>query len=77
MLAFDQAEEGQILWELGFGEYPVKIMRRESESRPPFFQAKAISDYPYASRNAFMALRKEALHGVAWRISYLEKLVHK
>ena len=77
MLAFDQAEEGQILWELGFGEYPVKIMRRESESRLPFFKAGAISDYPYTSRNAFMALRKEALHAVAWRISYLEKLAHK
>lgn|GEM_PF-1480586 len=77
MLAFDQAEEGQILWELGFGEYPAKIIRQESNSRPPFFKARAISDYPYASRNAFMALRKEALHGVAWRISYLEKLTNK
>lgn len=77
MIAFDQAEEGQILWELGFEEYPVRIMGKESEARPPLFKSLSPSDYTYTSRNAFIALKKEAIHDVAWRISYLEKLAKK
>jgi len=74
MLAFDQAEEGQILWDLGFEEYPVAIMTRESRERKPLFKTESPSDYYYISRNAYLALKKEAIHDVAWRISYLEKL---
>lgn len=77
MLAFDQAEEGQILWELGFEEYPLRILSRETDERPPLFKSQSPSDYTYTSRNAFMALKKEAVHDVAWRISYLEKLSKK
>lgn len=77
MIAFDQAEEGQILWELGFEEYPLRIMSKESQARLPFFKTSSPSDYNYISRNAFIALKKEAIHDVAWRISYLEKLVKK
>lgn len=74
MIAFDQSEEGQILWELGFDEYPVAIMTRENKDRKPMFQTESPSDYFYISRNAYLALKKEAIHDVAWRISYLEKL---
>jgi len=77
MLAFDQAEEGQMLWELGFEEYPVRIMSQESEGRGPLFKSTSASDYTYTSRNSFIALKKEAIHNVAWRISYLEKLDKK
>jgi len=77
MLMIDQAEEGQILWELGFDEYPVRIMTKENNLRPPLFQIKSPSDYTYTSRNAFLALKKEAIHDVAWRISYLEKLAKR
>ncbi len=74
MVAFDEAEEGQILWELGYEEYPMKIITQESTSRPPLFKPTSPSDYSYISRNAYMALKKEAIHAVAWRISYLEKM---
>lgn len=74
MFVIDQAEEGQILWELGFDEYPVRIMSRERNLRAPLFQVKSPSDYTYTSRNAYLALKKEAIHDVAWRISYLEKM---
>lgn len=77
MIAFDQAEEGQILWELGFDEYPVKILTQENKTRKPLFNINSPSDYSYISRNAFIALKKEAVHDVAWRISYLEKLSKK
>lgn len=77
MLVFDQAEEGQMLWELGFEEYPMRILGRESQGRPPLFKSSSASDYSYISRNAFIALKKEAIHDVAWRISYLEKLAKK
>lgn len=77
MIAFDQAEEGQILWELGFEEYPVRIMTKETKDRPPMFKSVSPSDYTYLSRNAFIALKKEAIHDVTWRISYLEKLSKK
>jgi hypothetical protein len=77
MLVFDEAEEGQILWELGFEYYPVKIMSQERKYRPPIFEIKSPADYTYASRNAFLALKKEAIHDIAWRISYLEKLSRK
>lgn len=77
MIAFDQSEEGQILWELGFDEYPVAIMTRENKDRKPMFQTKSPSDYFYTSRNAYLALKKEAIHDVTWRISYLEKLAKK
>lgn len=77
MVAFDQAEEGQILWELGFEEYPLRIMSKESRSRAPLFKSISASDYNYVSRNAFIALKKEAIHNIAWRISYLEKLSKK
>lgn len=73
MLVFDEAEEGQILWELGFEEYPVKILSQERRYRPPLFEIKSPADYTYTSRNAFIALKKEAIHDVTWRISYLEK----
>lgn len=77
MIAYDQAEEGQILWELGFDEYPVAIMTRETRERKPLFKTESPSDYYYISRNAYLALRKEAIHDVTWRISYLEKLSKK
>ena len=77
MIAFDQAEEGQILWELGFEEYPVKILTQENKTRGPLFQITAPSDYSYKSRNAYLALKKEAIHDIVWRISYLEKQASK
>jgi hypothetical protein len=77
MLAFDQSEEGQILWELGFEDYPVRIMASETKNRPPLFKTKSPSEYSYISRNAFLALKKEAIHDITWRISYLEKLRRK
>lgn len=77
MIVFDQSEEGQILWELGFDEYPLRIMTKEAETRTPLFKVIAPSDYTYTSRNAFIALKKEAIHDVSWRISYLEKLSKK
>jgi len=77
MLTVEQAEEGQILWELGFEEYPVRIMSQENNTREPIFKIKSPSDYSYISRNAFMALKKEAIHDVSWRISYLEKSIKR
>lgn len=77
MSVFDQAEEGQILWELGFEDYPVRIMSNETKDRPPLFRTKSPADYSYISRNAFIALKKEAIHDVTWRISYLEKLAKR
>ncbi|MEK7096570.1 MAG: hypothetical protein AAB881_01310, partial [Patescibacteria group bacterium] len=74
MIAIDEAEEGQILWELGFEEYPVRIMSKERNLRPSMFKIESPSDYSYTSRNAYLALKKEAIHDVTWRISYLEKL---
>ncbi|KKQ81456.1 MAG: hypothetical protein UT05_C0016G0010 [Parcubacteria group bacterium GW2011_GWF2_38_76] len=74
MLAFDEAEEGQILWELGFDEYPTRLMSGSAEKRKPLFARFYPSDYTYTSRNAFLALKKEAIHDITWRISYLEKL---
>ena len=72
-----EAEEGQILWELGFEEYPVRIMSKERNLRPSMFKIESPSDYYYTSRNAYLALKKEAIHDVTWRISYLEKLSKK
>lgn len=69
----DEAEEGQILWDLGFEEYPTKILANEGNSREPLFKIKSSSDYSSISRNAFIALKKEAIHQIAWRVSYLEK----
>lgn len=77
MIAFDQAEEGQILWELGFEDYPLRILSKESQGRSPLFKSSSPSDYNYISRNAFIALKKEAIHDVTWRISYLEKVLKK
>lgn len=77
MLAFNEAEEGQILWELGFEEYPLRIMQKESSTRAPLFKIHSPSDYSYISRNAYIALKKEAIHDITWRISYLEKHVRK
>lgn len=77
MLVFDDAEEGQILWELGFEYYPVKIMSQERKYRAPLFEVGSPADYTYTSRNAFLALKKEAIHDITWRMSYLEKLSKK
>jgi len=73
MLTYEDAEEGQILWELGFEDYPVAIMTRENRARGPIFKVAAPSDYYFTSRNAYLALKKEAIHDIAWRLSYLEK----
>jgi len=73
MLTYEDAEEGQILWELGFEDYPVAIMTRENRARGPIFKVSAPSDYYFTSRNAYLALKKEAIHDIAWRLSYLEK----
>lgn len=77
MLAFDQAEEGQILWELGFDEYPTRLMAGGADKRQPLFARFYPSDYTYISRNAYLALKKEAIHDITWRISYLEKLAKR
>ena len=73
MSAIDEADEGQILWELGFDGYPFKIMQGENNTRKPIFKVESMSDYTATSRNAFIALKKEATHDLAWRLSYLEK----
>ena len=73
MLTQDSAEEGQILWELGFEGYPMKIMAGEDSTRKPIFSIESMSDYTATSRNAFIALKKEAIHDLAWRLSYIEK----
>jgi len=39
------------------------------------FKITAASDYSYTSRNAYLALKREAIHDLAWRISYLEKKI--
>jgi len=71
-LIADQVEEGQILWDLGFEEYPLEIAER-AEGRKPRFAITSPTDYQATSRNAFINLKKEAIHDLAWRISYLEK----
>ncbi len=68
----DQVEEGQILWYLGFEEYPLGIAENGDGQKPRFAIASP-TDYQATSRNAFIALKKEAIHDLAWRISYLEK----
>lgn len=73
MLTQDSAEEGQILWELGFDGYPMKILSGEDRTRKPLFKIESMSDYTATSRNAFIALKKEAVHDLAWRLSYLER----
>jgi len=72
MIAFDNAEEGQILWDLGFGEYPLEIAEKLEGERPRF-EINHPTDYQATSRNAFISLKKEAIHDLAWRISYLER----
>jgi len=71
-LISEQAEEGQILWDLGFGEYPLEIAEK-LEGDQPRFAINHPTDYQAISRNAFISLKKEAIHDLAWRISYLEK----
>lgn len=73
MTTLDEAEEGQILWELGFEGYPLKIMDGENHTRKPLFKIEAMSDYTATSRNAFIALKKEAIHDLGARLSYLER----
>jgi len=73
MIAFDECEEGQILWELGFEEYPLNIISKEGSVREPLFKIRSASDYPCISRNAYLALKKEAINDILWRISYLER----
>lgn len=73
MIAFDECEEGQILWELGFEEYPLNIMSREGRLREPLFKIRSASDYPCISRNAYLTLKKEAINDILWRINYLER----
>lgn len=73
MLTLDDADEGQILWELGFEGYPLKIMDGENHTRKPLFKVESMSDYTAISRNAFFALKKEAIHDLGWRLSYLER----
>lgn len=77
MIAFRQAKEGQIIWELGFEEYPLRIMGQENQLRKPRLPVQAPSDYSAISRNAYLALRQEAVHDLAWRINYLEKNTRK
>ncbi len=71
-LIADQVEEGQILWCLGFEEYPLEIAEK-GEGKKPRFAITSPTDYQATSRNAFINLKKEAIHDLAWRISYLEK----
>ena len=73
MVTIDESEEGQILWELGFDGYPMKILTSEDSTRKPLFKIESMSDYTATSRNAFIALKKEAIHDLAWRLSYLER----
>jgi hypothetical protein len=67
-----QVEEGQILWDLGFEEYPMEIAEKAQGSKPQF-RIRRPTDYQAISRNAFISLKKEAIHNLAWRISYLER----
>lgn len=68
----NQTEEGQILWDLGFEEYPLGIAEN-GDGQKPRFAIQFPTDYQATSRSAFISLKKEAIHDLAWRISYLEK----
>jgi len=65
-------DEGQIFWDLGFEEYPLQILEK-AEGQKPRLPIERPTDYQATSRNAFISLKKEAIHDLAWRISYLEK----
>ncbi len=71
-LISNQVEEGQILWDLGFEEYPLEMAEKASGQKPRL-SIERPTDYQATSRNAFISLKKEAIHDLAWRISYLEK----
>ena len=59
MLAYDESEEGQMLWNLGFDEYPVRIMSQAGSRISPQFTINSPSDYSFTSRNAYLALKKK------------------
>jgi hypothetical protein len=74
MLAFDEAEESQMLWELGFEGYSRKIWEDVApESRPPLYPVREKSEYYAVSRASYMRLKREAIYDVAWRIWYVEQ----
>jgi hypothetical protein len=74
MIAFDEAEEGQVLWELGFEEYSRKVGEDVApKSRPPLYPVREKSEYYAVSRASYMRLKQEAIYDVAWRIWYLEQ----
>jgi len=74
MIAFDEAEEGQVLWELGFEEYSRKVGEDVApKSRPPLYPVREKSEYYAVSRASYMRLKQEAVYDVAWRIWYLEQ----
>jgi hypothetical protein len=74
MIAFDEAEESQILWELGFEGYSQKVWEDVApESRPPLYLVREKSEYYAVSRASYMRLKKEAIYDVAWRIWYVEQ----
>lgn len=77
MSALDEGDEGQLLWELGFEGYPMRILNNQDSTRSPLFKIESMSDYTAVSRNAFFALKKEAIHDLTWRLSYLEKNSNK
>jgi hypothetical protein len=77
MIAFGEAEESQILWELGFEGYSRRIWEDVApESRPPLYPVREKSEYYAVSRASYMRLKQEAIYDVAWRIWYLEQALH-
>lgn len=74
MYTFDQASEGQILYELGFEGFPISILQNQQFDRPPKFQLNSKSTYFARSKNAYNQLKKEAFEDVRWSLEYLDKI---
>jgi hypothetical protein len=77
MLAYDNATESQIMWDLGFDSYNRSIAEKISNTKKPRFQLQDPSEYGATSDRSFKRLKKEAVEMLLWKIEQSEKIYGK
>jgi len=74
MLAFEEACESQIMWDLGFDIFTRSVNEKMSNIKAPRLKFRTASEYAATSIRSYRRIKKEAVKMLAWRIESWNKI---
>jgi hypothetical protein len=74
MLAFEEACESQIMWDLGFDIFTRSVNEKMSNIKAPRLKCRTAAEYAATSIRSYRRIKKEAVKMLAWRIETLNNI---